>query len=94
MMSTYELPVINVCLYIKARNKVYNLMRTATFDIYSYLLCNVNFFYEKVIFFTTGCVLIIVGDKFRIRVLTIRMCLIIKWLFKYICDIYMMFINL
>ena len=36
-------------------------------------------FYDQVIFFTTGCVLIRIGEVFRKRVLTILTCLTLNY---------------
>ena len=41
-------------------------------------------FHNRVIFLTTGCALIRIGDAFRNRFLTILMCLTFKWLLIYI----------
>ena len=38
-MSTYEFKVIYFFIYIKAWDKVYNQMRTGTFDVDAYRLC-------------------------------------------------------
>ena len=42
-MSTYKLLVIYFCPNIKVLNKVYNHMRTATFEVDAYYQRNMNF---------------------------------------------------
>ena len=77
-MSTFELPVIYLYLGIKNWNKSYDRIRTETLK-----LIHIGRTHE--VFMTTsclnmGCALIIIGDAFRKRVLTILMCLTLKCL--------------
>ena len=61
-------------------------------DVNSYRLCTRSF-HDDIISLQKLC-LNIIGDAFRKRLLTILMCLNLKWLYKFIYDSRMMFIYL
>ena len=60
------------CYILKLITKLYNLMSTDTLT-----LNNIGYarevFYDKVVFFTTGYALVVIGDAPRNRALTILM---------------------
>ena len=65
-----RLPVIYLRITLKLVNKVYNCMSTEAFKL-NHLGRASEVFHDRVIFFTTGCALIRIGDEFKKRVQTI-----------------------